>query len=273
MKGKKHSLYLSEIIKTRYPEINNSLLRISEPAALKIKHIKNTKDIWARDYMPVKVNDKRFVSFKYNPDYLKPEKYQALKNSFKDLEIKINGELIYSDLIVDGGNIEKYNRTGFMVDKVFDENPEYSASEIEKEIRRILDLDHLYFIPRDKSDIFGHIDGMLRFYNERTVLINNYKKDLNRNNRNLKAFLNSSGFEVIELPYNPYSNKTNIDATGIYINYILINNKAIMPSFGINEDKYAFALLQDLYGKDNVFQIFCGELAREGGLLNCISWH
>lgn len=31
--------------------------------------IKGTKDIWARDYMPVQIEKNKFVKFTYNPDY------------------------------------------------------------------------------------------------------------------------------------------------------------------------------------------------------------
>jgi agmatine deiminase len=222
--------------------------------------------------MPIKINDNKYVSFQYNPDYLNPKKYQVLITTIKDLNFNISGELIYSDLIVDGGNIEKLNRTAFMVDKVFKENSNHTPEEIETEIKRLLDLDHLYFIPWDKKDLIGYIDGVLRLYDDKTLLINDYQQDSNRNNRNLKAYLNSLGYEVIEIPYNPYDNKTSLDATGIYINYLKINDNILLPTFNIKEDENALSLFKELYGKDHIYPINCMEIAKEGGLLNCISW-
>ena len=37
---------------------------------IKYKLLNNTKDIWARDYMPVKTKSGKYVSFRYEPSYL-----------------------------------------------------------------------------------------------------------------------------------------------------------------------------------------------------------
>ena len=34
------------------------------------KKIRNTKDIWARDYMPIQIGENRFMCYTYRPDYL-----------------------------------------------------------------------------------------------------------------------------------------------------------------------------------------------------------
>ena len=34
------------------------------------KKIRNTKDIWARDYMPIQIGENKFMRYTYRPDYL-----------------------------------------------------------------------------------------------------------------------------------------------------------------------------------------------------------
>lgn len=57
------------------------LLRVKFYAALKesvrtLKHydLRNTRDIWSRDYMPVQLTKDLFLNYTYSPDYLSDQK-------------------------------------------------------------------------------------------------------------------------------------------------------------------------------------------------------
>lgn len=52
--------------------------------------IRQTKDIWARGYMPVQIGDNKFMRYKYYPDYLvkKPDKHITKKLTAAFLKTK-----------------------------------------------------------------------------------------------------------------------------------------------------------------------------------------
>lgn len=59
----------------------DSQLRVKMYAALKesvktLKHydLRNTRDIWSRDYMPVQLTENLFLNYTYSPDYLSDQK-------------------------------------------------------------------------------------------------------------------------------------------------------------------------------------------------------
>src|ERR1039457_451523 len=67
-------LYLADSLPELYPSF---YARFEE--VLKQKEVKSflppgTKDIWARDFIPIQVQENSFVQFIYNPGYLKTKK-------------------------------------------------------------------------------------------------------------------------------------------------------------------------------------------------------
>ena len=63
------TVYMSELLMTKYPDACNRLIGILEKHSVKYAFLKGTKDIWCRDYMPVQTESGKFIQFKYNPSY------------------------------------------------------------------------------------------------------------------------------------------------------------------------------------------------------------
>lgn len=129
----------------------------------------NTKDIWAVDYMPVQISRSNFIQFVYNPDYLQGKKYQKqflmLIAYLKSIGITTKK----SGLKLDGGNISRTKDVVLMCDKVFSENKNISEKELINQLKDLFEVDKLFFVPWDKKDTIGHVDGMARFINDYTV--------------------------------------------------------------------------------------------------------
>jgi agmatine deiminase len=63
-------IYLSSLLKTdQYRAFWRDLEQILVKYNIKPAFIDGTRDIWCRDYMPVKINEKEYVQFRYFPDY------------------------------------------------------------------------------------------------------------------------------------------------------------------------------------------------------------
>ena len=76
-------LYFSSLLKTnpKYSLSAENLFSALSNSGEKFTLFDGAKDIWARDYMPVKTKSGKYVSFRYEPSYLADE--PQLKTIFK----------------------------------------------------------------------------------------------------------------------------------------------------------------------------------------------
>jgi agmatine/peptidylarginine deiminase len=75
--------------------------------------------------------------------------------------------------------------------------------------------------------------------------------------------------------YHPDDNPTDLDATGIYINYLRAGDCLFVPVFGgalEENDAAALATLSGLHTGCRMFPVNCSDIAKLGGLLHCVSW-
>lgn len=172
-----NKLFLADRFPTQQPKAFKRFEKVLNDCDINFQFLPNTKDIWAVDFMPVQVRKDLFIQFTYNPDYLRAKKYQ---NTISDVD-KICGEIGLStkksQLVVDGGNVSRTDDKVIMCDKVFHENKHISERDLIKQLRNLFEVDKLYFVPWDINDYTGHADGMVRFIDNDTVLINDYSKD------------------------------------------------------------------------------------------------
>lgn len=86
------------------------------------RFLPNTKDIWVRDFMPVRTRSGKLVSFRYEPSYLRD--CPALRTDFRrDIAPQLALTPLYADINLDGGNVV-FSPSGARVlisDRVFSE--------------------------------------------------------------------------------------------------------------------------------------------------------
>ena len=85
--------------------------------------------------------------------------------------------------------------------------------------------------------------------------------------------IKGNGIDWSEIPYAPYSNRSVNDATGLYINYLQHKNVIFIPAFGLRQDATALNLFEQLFPENTIIPIISNEIAKEDGVLNCISWN
>lgn len=267
-------LYLTDTLPGKQPRFFPRFDKVLHDCGIKFAFLSNTKDIWARDFMPVQITKDRFVQFTYNPDYLR--NYKKWRKTISDVNgicKAIDLKPSKSDILVDGGNVVRSKDKVIMCDKVFKENPGWEEKKLIKELEKLLEIDKLVLIPTDPHDEFGHADGMASFLDENTVLINEYSKYDDELRIQLISALHNANLNWIEVPYNPYYNKKKSQANGIYINYLQMKNIVIVPTFKKKEDDSAVKLFEGLFKEKRIEAIESSEIASEGGVLNCISWN
>lgn len=157
---------------TKFKPTLDALLNTFQSFEIPIEWIPKTKDYWVRDFMPIPVNKETLVCYNYKPDYLKNNKsYQSNPQKIIDAMIL---KTTSTALNLDGGNVVKSSKNVILTDKIFNENPNQTKSQIIEKLEFIFQTDKICIIPWDKNDICGHADGMLRFVDEDTVVMQGY---------------------------------------------------------------------------------------------------
>lgn len=246
-----------------WPELQAALLRQHVSYDL----LPHTKDIWARDYMPVQCATNRYVAYTYNPDYLRNQP-QYITN-WQCVMPQHRLPIFDSQLVLDGGNIIVCEGKVILTDKIFVENATLSRSEVLHRLQEAFMAEPI-IIPWDKEEPYGHADGMVRYVGNNRVLLTNYSNfDIALRQRLLQAL--QPHFEVLELHYDvARPHKWN----WAYINYLLVGGSLFVPCLHSDEDEQASIQLGDALGilHQHIELIDINTILRAGGGLNCISW-
>ena len=270
-KGK--TVYLSELLKARYPDTCDSLTQIFEKYHVNYKFLKGTKDIWCRDYMPIQTESGKFIQFKYDPSYLKGNKeWEESRSDVKEV-CRVNGiDAQFSDINLDGGNVLICDGRAILSNRIFSENPNWDKEKLVSELSKLLECE-IIIIPAENDDMTGHADGMVRFVNRNTILGNKLADEYKYWREGMEKVIEQYGLKYIDVPFfSPKDPKHPHSAVGIYVNYLEVNNLIVLPVFGREEDKQAVDVLRQAFPDRVIETIDYNDVAWEGGLLNCTTW-
>ena len=251
-----NKVYLAEGIKG-YPKVAEKLLWALYEEGIDMDYLPysaSKKHVWARDYMPIQVEEGRFAQY---------VRYGSISK-------KMGLQCESTRLIIDGGNVVKGKWSVIMTDKVLKENAMFNESYVLGQLEKVFEC-RVKIIPWDRYEIFGHADGMVRFIEGSTVLLNNYinfDKDLRRR---LLEKLRWYGLSVEELHYDiPRVSKL----SWAYLNFLQVDGRILVPGLGGEEDAMACQQIQEHFPDHKVILVpGCADLVRDGGALNCISWN
>ena len=262
-------LYFSSLLKTtpQYSLSAENLFSALSDSGEEFALFDGARDIWARDYMPVKTKSGQYISFRYELSYLADD--QQLRTDFKaDVAPHFDLPVTYSDINLDGGNVvfSPSKAKAVITDRVFSENPEYDKNTLLLELENLLEAE-IIIIPSLKSDMTGHADGVVRFVNENTMIGNDspYK---NGYEQKVKRALKKYGISVMDFPY---FDSAGISAVGSYLNFLETDKHIFLPIFGSVQDETAVKRAKEIFDK-KIVAVNINSIAEEGGVLNCISW-
>jgi agmatine deiminase len=158
---------------------------------------------------------------------------------------------------------------------VFSENPELSPSAVRNQLETLLESECL-FVSVEPRDKVGHADGLVRFVSENMVIINDYSDVDPLFGRRLRTSLEKRGLDVEVLPYVP-EEAMGADglpsAVGLYLNFLRVGNLVLVPVYGLPEDELALRKIESVLAGVRVIPVPSLHLAKEGGVLNCVTWN
>lgn len=267
-------LYLADTLPSKATDFYGRFEKLLQSLNIGFDILPNTKDVWAVDYMPIQTDIDRFVRFLYAPNYLL--EYQNWSKTISDTDAickQIGIETIKTNIKLDGGNISRTTDKVIISDIIFSENPTYERKQLLKEIKDLLQVDKIYLIPQEPGDFTGHSDGMARFIDENTLIINDYSKAKEPFRRAFDIAIHNTGLDYIKIPYTARENKKSTHANGLYINYLQMENTVIVPIFDKKEDEQAVKILESTFAGQRINTINGNQIAEHGGILNCITWN
>jgi len=270
-----NTVCFSELLKTKeeYSSSYFELTKILDNHKIKHQLIKGTKDIWCRDYMPIQIDENKFVQFRYEPSYLKEE----LEIQSNPIEVcKANNiHAKFSTINLDGGNIVNWKNMAIITDRIFKENPEYSNHlKLVDEIEKLLEVE-VIIIPQINCDLTGHVDGMVRFVGDNKILGNNRATEFKYWTTKMNQLLKTHGIDYIDIP--SFYNKSKLypyNAIGCYVNFLEVGNLIVIPIFETkdNKDQEVYDLFKQIYPNRILEAINFNAIGNHGGLLNYATW-
>lgn len=286
-----NTIYFSRKLRDQYPHIAREIEVKLKEHKIKPNWLDHTNDIWARDYMPLQMNETYFVHYTYYPDYLMGslEDRASITNPIRlEQQILILRDKIVVNLplIMDGGNAVVTDRHIIMTEKVlFENNRSFYNNEgaISNQIRKKTKLEPLYIrwdAPKwngeKKVEKYGHADWLVRYLggpSNMVVVAVNEEITMKVSESAIEKLTEAGCYDVRKFKLdNPSSN------SWAYLNYVQVNNIILMPTVAEPEnDKEAEEKLAQLFkdaGQDvEIVTIDCQDLIKAGGALHCISWN
>lgn len=249
-------------------------------------------DTWARDHGPISVQDAngiRMLDFTFNGW---GDKYQS------QLDNNINAALHQSqaahtryekvDMVLEGGGIESDGQGCIMTTKHCllnpNRNPHLQQSEIEDALAKYLGAKKVLWLSRghlEGDDTDAHIDTLARFAPDNAIVYvacddknDSHYDELSAMAEELSQLTNAQGdaFALHALPwpqakYNDEGER--LPAT--YANYLIINEKVLVPTYRDEADAQALEVIARAYPKHQVIGVDCLPLIHQFGSLHCIT--
>lgn len=275
---------LSAKLLQRYPEVARDITEALDTAGVRWKTIK-TANIWTRDFLPLQVGEK-FVSFAYR-GYGGFRQFPWLRVPAKTWNFL---DSTNSRIVLDGGNCQRGAGVAILTEMIFRHNPSIPRTRLIARLEKLLECE-IVTVPVEPQDDIGHTDGTLKFIpGRREVLLNDYRrmgtKAYCRYAERVERALDKAGIAFHLFPYAyhrtprltegqfrrdfPDADTFN-PGLGYYINFLLVGNMVILPTFGIEEDAEAIDAVKRHLPTFAVRTADCSRLAMEGGLVNCVT--
>jgi agmatine deiminase len=266
-----NQVYFSDLLPARHPALWSQLLAILGESGVGHCLVEGTRDIWVRDFMPVQVADNDFVLFRYEPDYLCG--HEDLVTPDEVRRAVTPTALRTSDINLDGGNVVAAGGRVILTDKLYRENPGHTRPGLREELAGVLRAECI-IISGEPGDEIGHADGVVRFIDEGTVVLNDYREVDPGYGGRVETVLRRHHLAFERLPYflTEEEDKGIPSAVGNYANFLRVGSLVVVPAYGVPEDDLACRTLERLLPGARVVPLRCEGLAREGGVLNCVSW-
>lgn len=211
-------------------------------------------DVWMRDFGPSCLvdTDARRAAIAVNPYAPRADAYLKGNNEMALVFARTAGLPAYRlPLLVEGGNLVTDGRgLLLMSDSVLARNPELERSSLDTIVDRQLGCSRLVLIPQLPGEVTGHLDMVVRFLDEQTVVVAEapsrfrWSRCFDAIAAQLAATRSSLGdpLRILRLPV--VSTRSSRPEFWSTVNHIAVNGRIVMPFFDRETDQRAQSVLR-----------------------------
>ncbi|MEJ2742966.1 MAG: agmatine deiminase family protein [Gammaproteobacteria bacterium] len=197
------------------------------------------------------------------------------------------------DLIAEGGNIET-NGAGILLTQTHclrhDNRPNgLSTQDWERVFQHRLGMEQIWWLDHGQiagDDTDGHIDTLVRFVAPDHLVYQRcdeadypFADSLARLEQQLHAWqrdplyhVNGKAIRLSALPWpSPIVDDAGERLPATYANFLIINQRVLVPIYEVPEDQEALSCLQTCFPDRTIIGIPCRPLINQGGSLHCIT--
>ncbi|MCB0666685.1 MAG: agmatine deiminase family protein [Saprospiraceae bacterium] len=259
--------------------------------------VKDTNRSWMRDSGPIIVYDhaqkRKAIKFGFNGW----AKYDNFKKDRKipdvvagELEIPLEAAKENDHIIILEGGAIDYNGQGTLVTTeecllhptVQVRNPGFTREKYASVFQKYLGINQVIWLGEgiEGDDTHGHVDDICRFINPHTVVLAEEKDSHDYNHRVLEAnrekleniqLSNGKKLEVVRMPMPHRIDFENMRLPASYVNFLILNDAVLMPTFNDPHDYLALGILKELLPGHQVIGIHALDLIWGLGTLHCLS--
>lgn len=246
-------------------------------------------DTWCRDYAPIATNE-ALLDFRFNGW---GEKYEAQDDDRINAALHQQGvftsPLKRLEFQLEGGSVD-CNGEGLLLTTEAcllsgTRNKGASKSDIEEILRQTLDCKKILWLTQGKlmgDDTDSHIDNLARFVDNNTIVYaasfssdDIHHEPLTAMEEELRAINNDNKLDLtllpIPIPEPQQDPNTGSQLPGSYINFVLVNDAVIVPTFGVAQDKFALNTFASLFPTREVIPLTGNHLIKQFGGPHCAS--
>ncbi len=252
----------------------------------------STNDAWARDYAPTFALDSRgalvAVDWEYNAWGGKYPPYDLDQQVAKRVAGYLGIAHASPSFCFEGGAIE-VNDCGVLLCTRScalnpNRNPEMDLPQVESIFKQYLGAKICLWLTGNAiegDDTDGHIDQIARFVNSTTIVVaadggnqDLQSERLKQNHCDLRQQLEFNGLEhyqVVSLPLPSPFQFCGRTIPASYCNFLITNERVIVPQFGVGEDEQALQILAPLFPNRQIIGLASRNLAVGLGSFHCLS--
>lgn len=233
-------------------------------------------DIWVRDFLPVQnVQTGELYQPFFDPRYANytPKFTAAIRQ-------QVRGVFSHAkpcDVCIDGGNIvlTPDKEYAFCLEKqrIFHKSDGAQKAHVEQELKRALGVQNILWIPQQKGDKIGHIDGYIQFLGDvfiegaSSILYGDIETLLDGKSSNLVA--RSHPFTTVPLLC-PVAGNDWLSAKGLYVNFLETSRAVFVPQFNLLQDDENATVIQN-HTRKPLVKVDCSKIAHYGGAVHCLT--
>ena len=245
-----------------------------------------TNSVWVRDYGPWWIiepeNSLAIIDLVYN-------RPRPLDDTYPESAAGYFGINYYGlGLIEAGGNMLLDGQGAVIVSNViFDGSqgfdPTLTQDQLEQYFLDYFGVHKVIVTPHLINDGTGHIDMFVKLINDSTIIVGEYENQsagypgnydiCNQVASQLANETNGAGrpFNIIRMPMPPYNN----GITYTYINSLIVNNKVLVPIYGLStefaNDDSVLALYETIMPGVEAVGFDCNQIIPANGAIHCIA--